>query len=172
MARGRKPKANAIRRGGAQPLQARTVEAPAQLRPPASVEANPTMAACWELVVGAAPYTPADVPQLEAYCYWYAVLQQCMQQTITADGRVVTMYARKDEAGRTDPGSVRTNPDIRTAEKATAMLRQLGAELNLSPVARARAGLLDAMTKSTQADVIAKTAEGLARFKERQGAAQ
>jgi len=168
MGRGRKPKNNAIRRGGAGPLDVRAEPlAPApRLEMPETVAANPTMAACWALIVGDAPiFQPADVPQLEAYCYWYAVLQQCINQTIKPDGRVVTLFARKDA-----PESVRPNPDIRTAEKATAMLRQLGAELNLSPTGRARAGLLDAMTKSTQADVIRKTAEGFARFKEQQGA--
>lgn len=172
--KGRKPKADAIRRGGrnplhvaAEPVEARTLQAPPL------VAGNPTMLACWELIVGDSPiFQPSDIPQLEAYCYWYAVLQQCEQQTITADGRVVTMFARKDADGRNDPNSIRANPDIRTAEKATAMLRLLGGELNLTPTGRARAGLVEAMTRSTQADVIKKTAEGLARFKEQQRAAQ
>lgn len=174
MARGRKPKNNAIRRGGTQPTLSTTERAEVvALQKPVMVALNPTMDACWELIVGASPnFAPADVPQLEAYCYWYAVLQQCIQQTITEDGRVVTVYAEHDEANNVKPLTAKRNPDLLTAEKATAMLRQLGAELNLSPVARARAGLMDAMTRSTQADVVNKTVDAFAKFKEAQDAAK
>ena len=176
MARGRKPKPNAQRRGGAQPLpvdavaiEARIVESQA-VEKPAHIAGNPLQSACWDSLVGAgANFAPCDVPLLEAYCYWYAVLRQAQSQTITSDGRVITLYGKTVD-GETDPASVRQNPDIKTAEKATNMLRQLGDALNLTPTARDRAGLMRAMTKSTQADVVRKTLDGYEKFKAQQKA--
>ena len=49
------------------------------------------------------------------------------------------------------------------------MLLQLGEALNISPTARDRAGLVQAMTKSTQADVLKKTIEGYERFRKATG---
>lgn len=173
MTRGRKPKTNAVRRPK-NPLQvqAEPVEI-VQLEKPPIVAASPSMSACWDLIVTGSPvFQPQDVPLLEAYCYWYAVMQQCEANTLTVDGRIVTTHAEQDENGDPIMLSARRNPDMLNAEKATAMLRQLGSELNLTPTGRARADLLDAMTKSTQADVIKKTAEGWALFKERQSASQ
>ena len=168
--KGRKPKPDAIRRGGVNPLhlKAEPVEVVPLEKPPI-VAASASMSACWDMIVTGSPvFQPVDEPALEAYCYWYAVLQQCEANTLMEDGRVVLTYAQRDEEGNPIMTTARRNPDVQTAEKATAMLRLLGSELNLTPSGRARAGLMDAMTKSTQADVIAKTAQALARFKEQQ----
>ena len=178
MARGRKPKPNAQRRGGAQPVPVEVLTADkAEIIPsshvekPASVAAHPVQSECWDALVGNAPsLEPCDVPLLEAYCYWYAVLRQATANTITDDGRVVTLYGKEGEDGTIDPTSLKANPDIKNAEKATNMLRQLGDALNLTPTARNRAGLVQAMTKSTQADVIRKTLDGYERFKAEQKA--
>ena len=167
MTRGRRPDANAIRRGGAQPAVQRVDAEPLGIvAKPAHIAANPTMSACWDgLVAGSPGYREQDVPLLEAYCLWYAVLQQAEHQTITADGRVVTIYAQHGADGRVLPETIRANPDIKTAAQATNMLRQLAVELNATPAARMRAGLVDAMTRSTQADVVAKTIAGYEEFR-------
>ena len=179
MVRGRKPKANAQRRGGVQPasLASMSSNEPATIiehsgvEKPAHIAANPLQSACWDNLVGASlNFAPCDTPLLEAYCYWYSVLRQAQSQTITSDGRVITLYGKKTPDGVTDPGSVRPNPDIKNAEKATNMLRQLGDALNLTPTARDRAGLMQAMTKSTQADVVRKTLDGYEQFKKYQKA--
>ena len=177
MTKGRKQKQGAQRRGGAQPVpvevllgtsQAHIIEAE-QVRKPAHIAANPLQSDCWDSLVGeSGNFDPCDVPLLEAYCYWYAVLRQAESNTITDDGKVVTLcgqYSKEGELTRTV-----ANPDIHTAEKATNMLRQLGDALNMTPTARDRAGLMRAMTKSTQADVVRKTIAGYEEFKKRQKA--
>lgn len=163
--RGRKPKENAIRRGGAGALSVEATPVTAIVKPP-HVAANPTMSACWDtLIDGAVGLRESDTPLLESYCYWYAVLRQATSQTITPDGKVITMVGTRNADGHPDPSSVRMNPDIRTAEKATQMLQRLGDALNATPTARMRAGLVDAMTRSTQADVVRKTLDGYEEFK-------
>lgn len=177
MSKGRKPKANAQRRGGAKPApieliaqvdDAQIIESE-RVRKPEHIAANPIQSACWDTLVGASPnFDDCDVPLLEAYCYWYAVLRQSESQTITEDGKVMTLDGQYSADGVLTRTIV--NPSINTAEKATNMLRQLGDVLNLTPTARDRAGLMRAMTKSTQADVVRKTLEGYEQFKKQQKA--
>lgn len=175
--RGRKPKPDAQRRGGPQPAPLELLASPAEtvraelvpassVQKPAHIEANPLQSECWDNIVGASPnFAPCDVPLIEAYCYWYAVLRQSESQTILPDGRVITVYGKSGEDGTIDEATLKTSPDIRNAEKATNMLRQLGDALNLTPTARDRAGLMRAMTKSTQADVVRKTIDGWNQFR-------
>lgn len=175
MAKGRKPKPDAQRRGGhsadggAVALEARVADgAPASLGPakPAHVAVNATMSECWDNLIGAAPFlTQQDAPLMESYCYWYAVFRQALESTMTLDGRVVTLVAKKDDDGMTDPSTVRANPELRTAEKATEMLRKIGDALNISPTARIRTGIMAAMAASTVDDLARKTDEGYRRFK-------
>jgi len=166
--RGRRPDANAIRRGGAQPAVAQQVDAHVveRIQKPGHIAANPTMSACWDGLVGeSGNYRPQDAPLLEAYCLWYAILRQTESQVVTPDGRVVTLYGNHGPDGRIIPESIKANPDIRTAQQATNMLRQLAVELQATPAARDRAGLVQAMTRSTQADVVSKTMAGYEEFK-------
>lgn len=179
MARGRKPKADAQRRGGATPVQAVVLAAETAgtgmverkpVEKPAYMGGNELMSECWDALVGASPnFEQCDVPLLESYCFWYSVLRQAMANTLTDEG-VITLVGKVDDEGYAIPGTASPNPDLRNAEKATQMLRQLGDALNLSPTARDRAGLMRAMTKSTQADVVKKTLDGYEQFKQQQKA--
>lgn len=162
--RGRKPKPNAIRRGGAAPTMVATVidgEGQAiSIRKPDTVSANAAMSECWDVTVSASPnFRPEDAPMLEQYCYWYSVWERAATQSMDLDGSVMVL----DADGK-------PNPAIKVAERATNMLRQLGEALNVTPTARDRAGLMQAMTRSTQADVVNKTIEGYKRFKAETGA--
>lgn len=134
MARGRKPKANAVRRGGIVPVEAKIVEA-VPIPVPAKVEADERMAEKWGLCIGShSQLRPEDAPLIEAWCVW-AIVQ--------------------DESA---PGALALDPEaLRAHEKATTMLMRLSDALHLSPTARQRAGLIEAMTKSSQLDVAAKT---------------
>lgn len=171
MTRGRRPDANAIRRGGAKPDVQRLEAVPvAHISKPAHIAANPTMSACWDGLVGDADYREQDLPLLESYCLWYAVLRQVEGQVVTADGRVVTLIGLHGPDGRIVPETLKANPDIATAAQATNMLRHLAAELQATPAARDRAGLVQAMTRSTQADVVSKTLAGYEEFKRMQAA--
>lgn len=174
--KGRKPEQNAVRRGGHSPAEPQAVELVAEVvtpgvRKPDSVKLNPIMSQCWDDYLGQAPgFEECDVPLLESYCYWYAVLQNAMNSTMTLDGRIATTVSEVDDDGAAVPGTAKAHPDLRTAEKATTMLRQLGDALNISPTARVRSGLMRAMTVSTQAELVARTRAGLDEFRKNRGA--
>ena len=170
--RGRKPKADAQRRGGLVPRiqEAVAVDASPVEKPP-HIAANPTMSACWDMLFAhTSHHAPEDVPLMDAYCYWYSVYLQACNQTITPDGRVVTLYGEKKQDGTTNPATVRVNPDINPAKKATEMMMRLASVLEISPESRARAGLVSALTKSTQADVVSKTIASYTHMKRLQDA--
>ena len=176
--RGRKPEPNAQRRGGAQPLDitpaqvvdAQIVQEPTRLEKPANVARNPLQSECWDSMVGLGyNFEPCDVPLLESYCFWYSVLRKAENSVIHADGSVHTVVYELDEDDNVK-GIIGPNPDLRTAEKATNMLRQIGDALRINPTARERSKLMDAVTKSTQADVVRKTLDGYEQFKAAQKA--
>lgn len=173
MVKGRKPDAKAVRRKSAPPVElAAEPMGMRKLRKPDAVLANPTMSACWDSIVGDGfQYDEADLPQLEQLCYWFAVYRQCMANTVMSDGRVVTKVGRTVDDGKggrqLDPMSTKTHPDIRTAKEASTMFRALASELGVSPLARQKMGLMEAVTHSTQADLVRKTEELFARFKGR-----
>ena len=153
MGRGRKPKGNAQRRGGlipSAPVEAEAIVVSA-VEMPAMVAANPDMAAKWTAYIAdREAVAPEDAPLLESWCFWAVIADQCSRDL--------------DE---------HPDPDlIRRMEKATTMLMRLGDALNMSPVSRQRAGLISAMTQSTQADVVSKARSGYARFKEAADAAE
>ena len=167
---GRRPKANAIRRGGTQPAEVVEATVVGGIQKPEHIAANGIMSDCWDVMVAGSPaFEPMDEPLLEAYCLWYAILRQSEAQVVTEDG-VVTLFGEQDDEGRVLTGTVKANPDLRTIQNATNMLRQLAVELQATPAARDRAGLMQAMTRSTQADIVKKTMEGYAEFRRRRDA--
>ena len=114
---------------------------------PAMVAANPELEAKWTAYIAdRKAIQPEDAPLLEAWCWWAVIADQCS----------------RDLGEDADPDLVRK------MEKATTMLMRLGDALNMSPVSRQRAGLISAMTISTQADVVSKTRAGYRRLDEAQ----
>ncbi len=170
MTRGRKPQADAQRRGGhspePEPVLAQALPHGAPLKPP-TVAVNPVMSEAWDTLVGAAPFlTAQDAPLVESYCYWYAVFRQALEQTMTLDGRVMTTVAKRDpETGEPDPSTIKPNPDLRTAEKATTMLRQIADTLNISPTSRIRTNIMAVMAASSADELARKNDEGYRKFK-------
>ena len=88
MVKGRKPKADAVRRKrkAPPPQNMEVAEKEAEvaavvvggLQKPGTVCANPTMERCWDYIVGdGTQYNESDIPGLEQMCYWYAVYQPC-----------------------------------------------------------------------------------------------
>lgn len=145
--RGRKPKEGAVSRGGIIPtrqVDAQIVEHDPPVMP-ARVAGNPEMAQLWDEHLSWQGHLRAeDAPMMEAWCFWAVVSDQCARDL--------------DD----DP-----SPElIRKAEKASTMLMRLGDQLHLTPTARQRAGLISAMTRSTQADVVAKTRDEFRRLRE------
>lgn len=155
---GRRPQAGAIRRGGradealvamagAQPM---TQGGPQE---PAEVAANPEAHAEWLAVVGdGRDWRPEDAPLLASWCAWSAVASACRARLLTPEGVAVAVR---------DPvsGKAMRNPYEAALDRATRNLRQLGAELGITPLSRARLGVADAATKSMQLDVMAKIRE-------------
>lgn len=172
--KGRKPKTAAQRRGGIKPemlkaslLDAEIIEAP-RVSKPAHIAMNPLQSACWDSLLATSPnLEECDIPLMEAYCFWYVVLREAEGCIIAPTGEMAISYEIEDSNGNVKRSQ---NPDLRTAEKATSMLRLIGGELNLTPTARDRAGLMRAMTRSTQADAVKKTIEGYEQFKRQQKA--
>ena len=172
--KGRKPKTAAQRRGGIKPemlkaslLDAEIIEAP-RVSKPAHIAMNTLQSACWDSLLATSPnLEECDVPLMEAYCFWYAVLREAEGCIIAPTGEMAISYEIEDSNGNVKRSQ---NPDLRTAEKATNMLRQIGDVLRINPTARERSKLMDAVTKSTQADVVNKTIEGYEQFKAAQKA--
>lgn len=167
--KGRKPKKDAVRRGGHAPaiepveLVAEVV-APA-VRKPDTVSINPVMSKCWDDYIAQAPgFEECDVPLLESYCYWYAVLQSAIYSTMSLDGSIATTESVADDEGNPTGDKRRRNLDLQTAREASDMIRKLGEALNISPSARVRSGLMRAMTASTQAEAVARTVAGFEAF--------
>lgn len=167
--RGPKPKKNAIRRGGYQPQnmgEAAIIPAEPLAKPP-SIAGNPTLSPLWDSLVGASPnFQESDVPLLASYVSWYAVFLATQQELIDDEGEVHTVLVPEDEDGNPNPYLSKPHPDVLTMQKATDMLMKLGDRLNLTPNARDRMNLVQAMTKSTQADIVSKTMDGYKKFKE------
>ncbi len=145
--RGRKPKADAIRRAH-QASPARVIEH-SSLPMPGEVAGNPLMAECWEWTVeGATHLTTADIPMVTLLVQWWAVARQCAANIASASGGVVTKVDT--------PMGPRQDPDLRTLQLATNQVRQLSSELGVSPVARDRMRLMKVATASMAADLPAK----------------
>lgn len=171
--RGRKPKGNAIRRGGAQPVDAQPVERFPSVSIPDHIARNPAMREAWELLFpDTTGYAPTDIPLMESQVLSYLIMRQAESQIVAPDGRVALTYMQRTADGQPVPESIRPNPAIKIARDATATLLRVGDALQSTPQARQRAGLVDAMTKSTQADVVRKTMDGYDEFRRRIADAQ
>ena len=147
--RGRKPQANAIRRGGAQPGAIPVVATPVEhgVTKPDEVIANPDLDALWDTVVGdGAGYLPQDVPILTQLVYWMDVARTCRERMTGPDGRTLVTV---DDTGR-------TIPYFTQMEKATAQILRLSDHLGATPLARARIGVTEAATQSMQVDIAAR----------------
>lgn len=140
--KGRRPK------GKAPLVQAHIINE--ELAPPEQVEASPLLLKYWEIITSdstARQFTQADAPTIALLCYWHGIAEQCAVNLNTDDGRVITRLEDNEGLDRV------RHPDIMTMKQASAEIRSLSAELGISPLARARIGLMDAATQSTQADI-------------------
>ena len=158
--RGRKPQANAIRRGGAQPGAIPVVAAPIEhgVTKPDEVIANPDLDAIWDTVVGSgAAYRQQDEPLLTQLVYWLDVARTCRAAMTAPDGRTlmtVVGVGPKGPDGR--HRDFRPNPYLAQMEKATNMVLRLSDQLGCTPLARARIGVTEAATQSMQVDIAAR----------------
>jgi P27 family predicted phage terminase small subunit len=145
---GRRPKSDAIRRAHQQGISPTTpVDS---LAMPDVVAESELMRECWEwTVVGASHFRPEDTPQIVELCMWWAISRQCMENLTCANGGIVTSV-------EDNFGNRRKDPDISTYSTATNHVRQLSAELGISPLARQRMGLMKMQTMTLAADMPSK----------------
>ena len=141
---GRRPKSDAIRRAH-QTSQA-VVIPDSSLPMPDYIADNDTMRECWEWTVETAShFTEQHVPALATYVYWWATARQCMENLSLPGGAIITQDST--------PMGDKQHPDIRTLQLATNQMRQLSAELGISPLANARMNLQRAATMTLAADL-------------------
>lgn len=143
--KGRKPQANAIRRGRT-PADVLAVRAEPEdgLGKPVEVESNPDLSALWDTVVGSgSAYRAQDGPILTQLVYWMDVARTCREAMTAADGRTIVTIG---EDGR-------TTPYFAQMEKATSQILRLSDQLGCTPLARARIGITETAAQSMQVDI-------------------
>ena len=137
MTRGRKPKADAVRRG----LLPSVVDSGARgVAIPDDIAHNPVLSEIWGWICPPVnTFSEQDVPTIRELVTWHAVFKQCESLLVAGDGKV-DVYDRQT---------------ITTMKQASAEIRALSDMLGLSPLARSRIGLMDATTVKTAADTAA-----------------
>lgn len=113
---------------------------------PAEVADNEIMRECWEWTVsGSSHFSEEHIPKLVSLCVWWAIARQCTTNLSSPSGGLVTKVAT--------PMGPRQDPDVRTLQTATTQIRQLSAELGISPLAQTRMGLMKVATASLAAEL-------------------
>ena len=148
--RGRMPKDGAVRRG----LKDRSgADEPRRgVRMPADIEADLAKSEIWELIAPPVNnFCEQDVPTLRMLVQWHAVFQQACQEMAGEYGALNVL----EKIGETEEGGVplkRKHPAIAVMKTASTEIRALSDQLGLSPLARTRIGLMDAVATKTAAD--------------------
>ena len=145
--RGRKPVANAIRRGGGaqiiQPADAEVVDKPI------SVMAVPNMSAMWDMFVGSGlSYKPEDAPFLEQLVFNLELARQCRDKCIDERGNIMVMVGCGEPDENGNYLESKPNPYLKQMREAMAEAMKLSDQLGCTPLARARLGLTQAAGKA------------------------
>lgn len=125
MTRGRKPKADAIRRGlkDAYDLQVSSGDA-VGIRMPDTIAADEELAAIWAWIAPPTnSFTEQDMPNLVLLVNWHKIAAKAIEEN-----------------------------DIPNLKRASSEIRAYSDMLGLSPLARSRIGLMDATIVKTAAD--------------------
>lgn len=154
--KGRKPKANAIRRGGAEgetQVIAKTIES--EVVKPDYVASTPQLNELWDTVVGSGVmYKARDVPMLEQLVFALDVATEAARNTRNPDGSIKLMVGK----GKPDPETGEymdhaPNPFIDQAFKAAQQAMKLADQLGCAPLAAARLGYTQAAGKALQISI-------------------
>lgn len=177
--RGRKPVANAVRRGdnaiGPVKVQAEVIGQAAGLQEsssphvekPVSVALSETQSALWDTVVGTGlGFEQKDVPMLEQLVFTLDVAREARARTVAEDGRPILMVGK----GQPDPVTgeymdYAPNPYIKQAEAAANHALKLADQLGCTPLARARLGLTQAMGASVTLSIADQIDRAISRGK-------
>lgn len=163
---GRRPQAGASWRDAhpaevLAPLSGAVPVADGPVEPP-DIAASPEAHATWLAVVGdGRAWRPEDGPLIASWCMWAAIAASCRRQLERGDG--LALMVRDGTKSDGSGGRVVKSPLVLELAMASNQLRQIGAELGITPLARARLGIAEAATASMQMDVMAKMRDLAAR---------
>lgn len=167
--RGRKPKADAVRRGRTAAGELARAER-AEVVPdvlggvaekPDLVREVPTLSRMWDALVGdGSAYVPQDVPLLTSWVFYTELASQLMERSIGEDGETIDTIALAREDGSV---KVKEGPYARQLRDATSMAMKLAEHFGGTPMARARLGLTRAATASIGEDIQRKIIKAMER---------
>lgn len=155
--KGAKPKHDAIRRGLSDAYGLTKSEDHSGVIMPADIANDPVQSEIWAwLAPPVNNFSEQDIPTLRLLTYWHAVAEQAQQAIHSEDGRInifdkIGVKPYKTPDGREVP-LVRKNPALTILKEASSEIRMLSDMLGLSPLARSRIGLMDAVQQKTAED--------------------
>ena len=156
--KGAKPKHDAIRRGLSDAYGLTKIEDRSGVIMPADIANDPVQSEIWAwLAPPVNNFSEQDIPTLRLLTYWHAVAEQAQQAIHSEDGNIfdkIGVKPYKTSDGREVP-LVRKNPALTILKEASAEIRMLSDMLGLSPLARSRIGLMDAVQQKTAEDTAA-----------------
>jgi len=153
--KGRKPQADAIRRGRKPYDELMEVKvADGTLVKPAEIENTPRLNEYWEMVVGnGKSYTEQDLPTIMHYISYLDMAEQLRGVLFDEQGRLQSVlgYGPMDEEGNCSKPV--ENPYFKQYQQAVQMCMKLAQELGATPLARARLGVTKAAEQSMTVDI-------------------
>lgn len=155
--KGRKPQDGAIRRG----LKDRygLAEERRGVAMPPEVASDLVQSEIWSLIAPPVNnFTEADIPTLKLLVYWHALAAQVQQDMAGPYGTIRALEQIGEKEGEDgEPGApvTRKHPGVAVLKTCSTEIRALSDQLGLSPLARSRIGLMDAVTVKTAADTAA-----------------
>ena len=91
---------------------------------PSSIEKSPFRSKKWDELVNGRDFQPSHAPILATLCYWYEVLETCMND-LDIGGEIQVAYSN-------DMGDVKELPQVGTMKKASAEIRALSKQLDIN----------------------------------------
>lgn len=158
--RGRKPQADAVRRGLTdQLLLAERGERRYGVTAPDDIAADPIQSEIWDwLVPEVNHFSEQDIPQLRELVMWHAVFEQARQTVMAPDGSGrIAIFDRIGDKPILDANGkplplFKKHPALSVMKEASAEIRALSDHLGLSPLARSRIGLFQTTAAKTAAE--------------------
>ena len=94
------------------------------LKKPPSVEESPFRSKKWDELVSGRNFQPCHAPILSTLCYWYEVLETCMDD-LTYNGEIKVAY-------QNDLGDLKAMPQLATMKQASAEIRAINKQLGIN----------------------------------------
>lgn len=164
--KGRKPKANAARRGGSNSdgaeiieVKARTKEELAEagipgIEKPADIAASPSMSHTWDAIVGRGlVFQACDAPFVSQLVHNVEVANQAWAKCTEPDGSMKLVIGRGEPDENGEYTDYKPNPYIKIANDAAALALRLADQMGCTPLARARLGLTEALGTATNISI-------------------